>query len=217
VAAVQGSHWAGWLAVCAAIAILTSALTLASFVKFFGASSCPGPARLSRKRPPAGVRSKRDDHANPQLLLALLCVLVGILPAIAYGLIHKVLASSPNGFGRPSPGPRPAPVNLWAGISGAGSGSVFVPLAVAAVLVLVFLLARFISRLGGAQRRAAVPWLCGYAREAECNRYVAHGFYGRDQTLFPLLGGSPASQTEKSADHCSVEPPARLNPEGTLK
>ena len=38
VAAVQGSGSAPYLAVCAVIAILTSALTLASFIKFFGVS-----------------------------------------------------------------------------------------------------------------------------------------------------------------------------------
>ena len=38
VAAVQGSSSARYLAVCAVIAILTSALTLASFIKFFGVS-----------------------------------------------------------------------------------------------------------------------------------------------------------------------------------
>ena len=79
-------------------------------------------------------------------------------------------------------------------------------LAVLAVLVLVFLLARFISSLGGATRRASVPWLCGYAREAECNRYVAHGFYGEIKRYFRWLGGAPATQTEKAADT-----------EGTLK
>ena len=48
------------------------------------------------------------------------------------------------------------------------------------------------SKLGGAQRRADVPWLCGYAREAECHRYVAHNFYGEIKRYFRWLGGAPA-------------------------
>jgi len=36
-----------------------------------------------------------------------------------------------------------------------------------------------------------VPWLCGYAREAECNRYVAHNFYGEIKRYFGWLGGAP--------------------------
>jgi formate hydrogenlyase subunit 3/multisubunit Na+/H+ antiporter MnhD subunit len=217
VAAVQGSHWAGWLAVCAAIAILTSALTLASFVKFFGASFLSRTSALVKEKAAGGRLEAGAIMQIPQLLLALLCVLLGLLPAIAYGLIHNVLKASPHGFGPALAGAAPAPANLWAGISGDGKSSVFVPLAVAGVLALVFLLARFISSLGGAPRRAAVPWLCGYAREAECNRYVAHGYYGEIKRYFRWLGGAPASQPEKAADRRGAEPAARLNPEGTLK
>ncbi|MGE5203976.1 MAG: complex I subunit 5 family protein, partial [Chlamydiota bacterium] len=36
VAAIEGAHWTRYLAVCAVVAILTSGLTLASFIKFFG-------------------------------------------------------------------------------------------------------------------------------------------------------------------------------------
>ena len=86
------------------------------------------------------------------------------------------------------------------GLSGVGSRSVFVPLALVVVLGLAFLVARFISKLGGAERRAAVPWLCGYAREAESNRYVAHGYYGEIKRYFRWLGGAPAPPPAKSAD-----------------
>ena len=136
----------------------------------------------------------------PQLFLALICLLLGILPAIAYGLILRALAASPHGFGQALGGALPLPENLWAGLSGFESRSVFVPLALVAVLGLAFLVARFISKLGAAPRRAAVPWLCGYAREAECNRYVAHGYYGEIKRYFRWLGGAPAPQMEKSAD-----------------
>jgi hypothetical protein len=54
------------------------------------------------------------------------------------------------------------------------------------------LAARALSKLGRASRRAAVPWLCGYAREAECHRYVAHHFYGEIKRYFRWLGGTPS-------------------------
>jgi hypothetical protein len=135
----------------------------------------------------------------PQLLLALVCLLLGILPALAYGLIHQVLAASPHGFGGVLGAAAPLPANIWAGLSGAGARSLFIPLALLAVLSLAFLAARFISTLGGATRRASPPWLCGYAREAECNRYVAHGYYGEIKRYFRWLGGAPA-RPGKSAD-----------------
>jgi NADH:ubiquinone oxidoreductase subunit 5 (subunit L)/multisubunit Na+/H+ antiporter MnhA subunit len=217
VAAVQGSRRAGWLAVCAAIAILTSALTLASFVKFFGASFLSRTSALVREKA-AGPRPLEAGIIMqiPQVFLAFLCVLLGLLPAIAYGLIHGVLAASPHGFGPALAQAAPAPANLWAG-AGFESRSVFVPLAVAAILGLAFLLAWFVSKLGGAPRRAAVPWLCGYAREAECNRYVAHGFYGEIKRYFRWLGGAPAPETAKSADIRSAGPATRLKAEGTPK
>jgi hydrogenase-4 component B len=201
VATVQGSHQAGYLAVCAAIAILTSALTLASFVKFYGASFLSRTSALVKEKA-AGQRRLEVGIIMqiPQLLLALICVLLGIVPAIAYGLIQSALAASPHGFGQALGGAVAAPGNLWAGLSGAGSRSLFVPLALLAVLGLALLAARFISKLGGATRRASPPWLCGYAREAECNRYVAHGYYGEIKRYFRWLGGAPATQAESSSN-----------------
>jgi formate hydrogenlyase subunit 3/multisubunit Na+/H+ antiporter MnhD subunit len=224
VATVQGSQWAGYLAVFAAIAILTSALTLASFVKFFGASFLSRTSALVREKAAGRLSLERGLIMQiPQVFLALICLLLGIFPAIAYGLIHNVLAASPHGFGPALAGAAPAPEHIWAGIYGlqgvqvgfhsrppappgvgdiyaGGASSVFVPLALVAVLGLAFLAARLISGLGGAPRRAAVPWLCGYAREAECNRYVAHGFYGEIKRYFRWLGGAPAPRIEKSAE-----------------
>jgi hypothetical protein len=131
----------------------------------------------------------------PQLLLALICVVLGILPAIAFCLIHLALVASPHGFGGDLGPALPAPENLWAGIS--ASGALFVPLALLVVLGLAFLLARLISGLGAAPRRAAAPWLCGYAREAEGNRYAAHGWYGEIKRYFHWLGGAPAPEPER--------------------
>jgi len=199
VATVQGSRQAGYLCVCAAIAILTSALTLASFVKFFGASFLSRTSALVKEKAAARGRLEVGLIMQiPQVLLALLCLLLGLMPAIAYGLIHRALAVSPNGFGQALADASPAPANLWAGLSGVHA--LFVPLALLAVLALAFLAARFISKLGGSPRRAAVPWLCGYAREAECNRYAAHGFYGEIKRYFHWLGGAPAPPGEKAAN-----------------
>jgi hypothetical protein len=41
------------------------------------------------------------------------------------------------------------------------------------LFVLMCLLARTISRMGGATRRVSAPWLCGYAVEHEMHRYRA--------------------------------------------
>ncbi|MGA3178892.1 MAG: proton-conducting transporter membrane subunit [Verrucomicrobiota bacterium] len=201
VATVQASPWAGYLPVCAGIAILTSALTLASFVKFFGASFLSRTSALVKEKA-AGQRRLEVGLMMqvPQLLLAMICVLVGLLPGAAYGLILRALAASPAGFGQAASVALPAPGAFWAGLYGVQAHALFVPLALAAVLALAFVLARMISRLGAAPRRAAAPWLCGYAQEAECNRYVAHGYYGEIKRYFHWLGGAPAPGPEKSGE-----------------
>jgi hypothetical protein len=61
----------------------------------------------------------------------------------------------------------------------------------------MLLLAWLISRLGGAKRRIAEPWLCGYVREADCHRYVAHNFYGDIKRYFRWLGGMPRAPSQK--------------------
>jgi NADH:ubiquinone oxidoreductase subunit 5 (subunit L)/multisubunit Na+/H+ antiporter MnhA subunit len=213
VATVQGSNVVGWLSLCAAIAILTSALTLASFIKFFGASFLSRSSALVKEKAAVQKLEVGLIMQMPQVLLAVICLLLGIMPAIAYKLIYPALAASPHGIGQIlGHNTLAMPANMWAGLGGAGSRSLFVPLALVVVLGLTFLVARFISKLGGAKRRVSPPWLCGYARESECNRYVAHGYYGEIKRYFRWLGGAPAPQPDKS--HSSRQ---SHNPEGTLK
>ena len=76
----------------------------------------------------------------------------------------------------------------WTGLIAGDSQSLYAPLAVAAVVALMFVLARCLARLGCAQRRAAAPWLCGYASEAEIYRYRPSGFYGELTRLLDRLG-----------------------------
>ena len=107
VAAVQGCGSAKYLAVCALLAILTSALTLASFIKFFGVSflsraSALVTARAARPgREGAGRCSCRKSPWPPA------CVLLGRAPALG------AAASSGNQqFGlRHGAGRRRAPAN----------------------------------------------------------------------------------------------------------
>jgi len=197
VAAIQGSGSAHYLVVCAVIAILTSALTLASFMKFFGVSFLSRTSALVRTR--ANERAAAGSAGLdvpwmmqlPQLALAFLCVLLGVVPAIGFRLMQRALEASRGGLGTTLANAFPLRSRPLAGITEVDSSAVFAPAALAVVLGLIFLLVYGISKLGGASRRAAVPWLCGYAREAECNRYVAHNFYGEIKRYFRWLGGMP--------------------------
>jgi formate hydrogenlyase subunit 3/multisubunit Na+/H+ antiporter MnhD subunit len=199
VAAIQGSGSAHYLVVCAVIAILTSALTLASFIKFFGVSFLSRTSALVRTQ--AAATNGRLEvpwmMQLPQVVLAFFCVLLGIAPAIGFRLMQHALEASRGGLGTNLANASPMISNPLTGLAEATSAALFAPVALAAVLGLMFLAVYGISKLGSAPRRAADPWLCGYVREADCHRYVAHNFYGEIKRYFGWLGGAPHASSDK--------------------
>jgi hypothetical protein len=127
----------------------------------------------------------------PQVLLAFMCVMLGIVPFIGFDLLQKVLDSSSNGYGALLAAATPLTAGAAEGVRYMDGTALFAPFAVAILLGLMFLLAYVISKLGSASRRAAAPWLCGYAEEADCHRYTAHNFYSEIKRYFRWLGGMP--------------------------
>jgi hydrogenase-4 component B len=207
VAAIQGATQARYLAVCAAIAILTSGLTLASFVKFFGATFlCRTSALVAEKTSlRTVVQGEVRSHTGgaqagslevgwsmqlPQLLLALMCILLGVAPGLAFAALQRAIAATPQGVGAVLAQAAQGAGGTWTTMAAPQGTALFVPLALVALLSVSFLIAYGISRLGSASRRAAAPWLCGYAPEAECERYIAHNLYGEIKRYFRWL--SPA-------------------------
>jgi hydrogenase-4 component B len=191
VATIQGGAAVRYLPACAVIAILTSALTLASFIKFFGVSFLSRTSELVRSQAAKQRLEVSWMMQIPQVLLAGFCVLLGVVPAIGFSLLQHALHASGEGLAARLADAVPAMNGPWLGTGDPHAAAVFAPMVLAVMLLLMFLLAYAISRLGGAQRRVAAPWLCGYAREAECNRYVAHNFYGEIKRYFRWLGGAP--------------------------
>ncbi|MGB9072577.1 MAG: proton-conducting transporter membrane subunit [Terriglobales bacterium] len=197
VAAIQGSGSARYLAVCAVIAILTSALTLASFIKFFGASFLSRTSALVKAQAANGRLEVPWTMQLPQLVLAFFCVLLGVVPAIGFRLLQRALEASRGGLPAVLAGASPMVNGPLTGLAETSGAALFSPLVLAAVLGLMFLAAYGISKLGSAPRRAADPWLCGYAREADCYRYSAHNFYGEIKRYFGWLGGAPHAHGDK--------------------
>jgi len=194
VASIQGSSAARFLPVCAAIAILTSTLTLASFVKFFGVSFLSRTSAVVKEQAASRGRLEVPWMMQlPQLFLAFACVLLGVLPALGFRLMQQALNQGRQGFGAQLADATPLATGVLRGVGEVNAAAVFVPLVLGVVLATMFLVAYGISRLGAAPRREAVPWLCGYVREADCHRYVAHNFYGEIKRYFRWLGGTPAT------------------------
>ncbi|RME95297.1 MAG: peroxiredoxin family protein [Verrucomicrobia bacterium] len=178
VAGVEGWPAASWLPVCTAIAILTSALTLASFLKFFGA------AFLGRSSAWVGQRGRERGRLEvtwrmqtAQWVLAVICVVAGLLPAVTFGLVQLALKAGHDGLGAVFGTMSPATPAFLAGVRTVGHGvviAVLVVLGIGAGMAVAWLL----SRLGGAPRRRVAPWLCGYVTHEDAMRVTAHGLYG---------------------------------------
>ena len=132
----------------------------------------------------------------PQTVLAAVCLLFGLMPGLALGLVGSALEASRQGLGGVLADARPATFAPWTGLGNPSLQAIYVPFAVAVVLALVFVLVRWLAKQGGASRRAAAPWLCGYAREAEANRYQASGLYGELKKWLIWLGGRPRPSTQ---------------------
>lgn len=198
VATIQANRVVKYLPVCAVIAILTSALTLASFIKFFGVSFLSRCSRLVNQRAAEKKLEVPWTMQIPQITLAFFCVLLGVVPGLAFVLIRQAFETSQEGLGTALASAAPA-LGGWFGLLAPHSSALFMPLILAVLLGLTFVLAFGISQLGRATRRAAAPWLCGYALEADCNRYVAHNFYGEIKRYFRWLGGTPKPSAREPA------------------
>ncbi len=191
VATIQGSASARYLVICAVVAILTSVLTLASFVKFFGVSFLSRTSALVNAQASVTRLEVPWMMQAPQIILAGLCILLGIVPALGFGVIQHALETSRQGFGAALADATALKTGPVSGLVTSNAAAVFMPVALAFLLGMLFAAVYGISKLGSAPRRVAAPWLCGYAREAECNRYVAHNFYGEIKRYFGWLGGTP--------------------------
>jgi NADH:ubiquinone oxidoreductase subunit 5 (subunit L)/multisubunit Na+/H+ antiporter MnhA subunit len=201
VAAILGSRHAGYLALCGVFGIVTSALTLASFMKFFGMTFLSRASTLVKDKAAANTKLEvKPTMQIPQLLLALLCLTLGLVPGLAYYLMQQSLAGGHQFLTAAMPGALPGHAAFSIALPAGSSAAILAPLAVGAVILLMFLIARFISRLGASERRAADIWLCGYIREADVYRYGAHNLYTEVKRYFGWVGGMPRRHHQVKTD-----------------
>jgi len=178
-ATIGGAPGARFLPIYAVVAILTSGLTLAVFLRFFGAAFLSRTSALVGERAQMrGTLEVRWMMLAPKLGLAAICVAAGLAPALLTRFVQHALDQSRQGLGVLLADSALALGGGWEGPS---------PLAVGAVLALMLGLAWGLARAGGAPRRAVPPWLCGYAPETELNRYQARHFYAQLGRFLPAL------------------------------
>jgi formate hydrogenlyase subunit 3/multisubunit Na+/H+ antiporter MnhD subunit len=211
-AAIPGAASARFLPLCVAIAILTSALTLALFVKFYGALFLSRSSALVKSR--AAHLSSLEVSWTMRLsqsFLAFLCLAGGLLPFLTLGAVSGALHASNHGLAAIATRALPLANPITTSVATINSTAVYAPLAVALILLLAFFTVRAVSRLGGAQRRAAIPWLCGYAVENESNRYRAGHLYAEiHRQLKPLPHPLPLAPEPTLAPHQTEKAPWSL-------
>jgi formate hydrogenlyase subunit 3/multisubunit Na+/H+ antiporter MnhD subunit len=190
---ILGSRHAPYLAVCAVVAMLTSVLTLALFLKFFGTSFLSRVSHRVAERAGAGKAADAGwPMLAPQIALAALCVLLGLAPGIGYSLIQHALAASQHGLGATLAKASPLSTAGLTGVAGPAGLAVLSPLVVAAVVGALLLFAAGLSLAGGAVRRTAEPWLCGYVAESDHMRYGARNLYREVSRYLPWVDRMPA-------------------------
>lgn len=200
VTTILGSRFAPYLAVCAVLAMLTSVLTLALFLKFFGTSFLSRVSRRVAERAAAGHLAEADrSMLVPQIVLAALCALLGLAPHLGYQLIHRALLASPQGLGVALAKLPPLEVTGLTGVAGPAGLALLSPLVVAAVVGGLLLVAAGISRVGGAVRRTAEPWLCGYVTESDQMRYGARNLYREVARYLPWVARTPGQPNGNGA------------------
>jgi hydrogenase-4 component B len=150
------------------IALFISLATLASFLKVL-ASVFLGKAdeNLVLKEVPVSM-------IVPQVVLAALCVLLGVFPQLVLRFIgHAIEGVTATPF---------AGVNasrMWGGLSLIDGSPVafWSPLAILTVLAVLALLSYAIQRAGGARTRSVPVWYCGEEHATPAVRYPASSFY----------------------------------------
>ena len=157
------------------IALFTSAVTLACYVKFFGlAFTASGAEETARKQ----IREVPLPMLLPEIILGILVILQGLAPSLFLG-------------GVSSAAERAAGLAAVPGIGKAAAGhfSALMPLLILGLLVVAILAAALLRRSAGSKTRTVPTWLCGYQQLDGKNRYVDRGMFAALKHFFRWTGG----------------------------
>ncbi|MGB8493629.1 MAG: proton-conducting transporter membrane subunit [Candidatus Acidiferrum sp.] len=150
------------------IALFISLATLASFLKVLGS------VFLGRTDENLGIKEVPISMIVPQVVLAALCVLLGIFPQFVLRFVGHAIEGV---TATPVAGVNAS--RMWGGLFLIDGSPVafWSPLAILTVLAVLALLSYAIQRAGGARTRSVPVWYCGEEHAAATVRYPASSFY----------------------------------------
>jgi formate hydrogenlyase subunit 3/multisubunit Na+/H+ antiporter MnhD subunit len=190
---LAGSGWT-LLVPFGIIALFTSTVTLACYVKFFGLSFTASGVEAPADKP---IREVPGSMLAAKAGLAMLCLVQGLAPFLFVRLIARALGHSSGfllGWMFETGGWNRA---LEASASGLRIGKPFgpafaaavSPILVLAVLLLLLLLGAWLRRSAGSSERSVPTWLCGYRCLDEQTRFTDRGMFAALKNLFRWTGG----------------------------
>ncbi len=165
--------------IAAAILALTGALVAATFVKVYGVAFL-GQARSRHVRRarqvPVGMRAGQG-------LLALLCLLLGLMPTTLVGLLERI-SQQLFGGALPQAG---AHGWLWLTPVSAETASYSAPLVVVLIVAIAVVAKWGLTRRAVHRVRRCDPWDCGFAPPSPRMQYSATAFAQPVRRVFALL------------------------------
>jgi len=185
-----------FLAIFGIVALFTSAVTLACYVKFFGMTFTSSGSEWGVKK---DVKEVTAGMLLPKLVLGALCISQGLLPFFYYETIIGVFAKSGgsvlqssfadpglfNGIGNASMG-----VSVWAPGAGDVASAMATPAVILAVVAAALLLAWLLRRSGGSAERTAPAWLGGYQDLHDKTRYRNRSMFSALKNALKWTGGN---------------------------
>jgi hydrogenase-4 component B len=150
------------------VALFISLATLASFLKVLGS------VFLGKADESLGIKEVPVSMVVPQVVLAALCVLLGIFPQLVLRFVGHAIEGVTS---LPASGLDAS--RIWGGLLLTDGSPVgfWSPLAILAALAILALISYGIQRAGGAQVRSAPVWYCGEEHAPATVRYPASSFY----------------------------------------
>ncbi len=177
------------------IALFTSAVTLACYVKFFGMMFTSVGHEWNVKKP---VKEVPATMLVPKLILTAVCLMQGLMPFLFYRIIISVFSGSAGSVmqGRFASydfsrivGLSPAGIQVRDFYSGAVIAAAF-PVIILLVIACAFLISYLLRISGGSKEVTAPTWLCGYQSLNNHNRYTDRSMFAALKNLLWWTGGN---------------------------
>lgn len=180
------------------VALFTSAITLACYVKFFGMTFTSAGTEWTVGHP---VREVPGLMLIPKIVLGTLCLVQGLFPLQFYRVLAGVLQRSDEssiqaafqGLDVPSLG-HLGLSGIWIPVANGGgetTGFGTTPLLLLALLAVALVFGWWLRQSAGSAARDVPTWLCGYQELNNNNRYLDRSLYSALKNALRWTGGNP--------------------------